>query len=76
MNPLQRDKCYVRRLGRNPSGRQFTFALLGSIHRVTPGGITREQILRERHPLRTAITALPYLGLMVGLVALYAWRAH
>jgi hypothetical protein len=76
MNAVQRDKCYVRRLGRKPSGRQFTFALLSSIQRATPGGVTREQILRDRHPMRTAIAALPYLCLVIGLVALYAWRAR
>lgn len=70
MNSLQRDKCYVRRLGRTPSGRQFAHALLGSMGRVTPGGITR-----ERHPLRGLVSSLPYLGVVIGLVALYAWRA-
>ena len=75
MNDLQRDKCYVRRLGRTSSGHQFAHALLDSMMRATPGGISREQVFREHHPLRAAVSSLPYLGAVLGLVAMYAWRA-
>ena len=38
-------------------------ALLDSMQRTTPGGIRREQFVRRRHPIKTALAVLPFLAL-------------
>lgn len=38
-------------------------AMLDSIQRTTPGGIRREQFVRRRHPLKTAVASLPFVAL-------------
>lgn len=37
-------------------------ALLWNIHETTPGGIRREQFVRRKHPLKTAIALFPFIA--------------
>lgn len=64
MNPVMRDKCYVRRLARSPAGPIVAHTLLARIEMATPGGIRREQFVR-RQPVKTALSILPFVALAI-----------
>lgn len=40
-------------------------SLLQNIADTTPGGIRREQFIRRRHPVKTALACLPFVALVV-----------
>ena len=48
--------------------------LLDSIQRTTPGGIRREQFVRRRHPVKTALAAAPFIALVVLAAIAYLIR--
>lgn len=40
-------------------------ALLDNMARTTPGGIRREQFVRRRNPVKTVLSALPFIALAI-----------
>lgn len=43
--------------------RTLAHALLDSMARMTPGGITRERLFHRPHPVKTLLASLPFLAL-------------
>lgn len=55
--------------------RIVTHALLDNMRRTTPGGIRREQFVRNRHPVKTAMAMFPFVA-FVALVVFAAVTRH
>lgn len=51
-------------------------ALLWNIHETTPGGIRREQFVRTRHPLKTALALFPFVAFLALAIFALATRHH
>lgn len=49
--------------------------LLDNIQHTTPGGIRREQFVRTRHPIKTALAMLPFVAFVVLAVFAACTRA-
>lgn len=51
-------------------------ALLDSMQRTTPGGIRREQFVRTRHPIKTALAMFPFIAFVALCVVAAVMRTH
>lgn len=56
--------------------RLIAHALLDNMHHTTPGGICREQFVRTRHPIKTALAAFPFVALVVLCIVAAVIRHH
>ena len=56
--------------------RIMAHALLDNMAHTTPGGIRREQFVRTRHPIKTALAAFPFIAFVALIVVAAVMRHH